>query len=492
MVKLNEPPILKSYLNVQEMKRNSGKGQSLLSIQFLLISIFVLIGLFFVNRYNFLLFHVLVELFSIIIAWSIFAFAWNSRRYIENDFLVFLGISYLFVGILDLVHTLSYEGMHIIYGYNANLPTQLWIAARYLQSLSFLIAPVFFTKKLKHELFFAVYALITTLILFLAFKDFLPVCYIDGSGLTAFKQFSEYIISLFFIGSIFVLYKKRGDLDKNVFKLMVLSVILTIVSEISFTLYIDLFGLFNFLGHIFKIFAFYLVYTAIIQTGFITPYNLLFRNLKTARDELEKLATHDNLTKLPNRVLFNYHLQMAILKAKRESNKTAVLFLDLDNFKYFNDTFGHSTGDFVLQKAAQYLKSQLRESDSVYRIGGDEFVIILENLKNEESILEIINRIFNNNREILLSNDVAVSLTFSMGISRYPDDGSEVETLLHKADQAMYYAKDNGKNSYLFYYKINFKDSQYFKTLPPINSRRTESPGTSLSSSIGDIDLSKS
>ena len=474
------------------MKTNTKKEKSALSIQFLLICVIFLIGLYLANQYSFLLFHVLVELFSIIIAWSIFAFAWNSRRYIENDFLIFLGITYLFVGVLDLVHTLSYEGMNIINGYDVNLPTQLWIAARYLQSTAFLLAPIYFKRKLNHELLFWVFALLTTAIIFLTFNNQFPVCYVKGQGLTSFKKISEYLISLIFLASNIFLYRKRENLDRNVYRLVTLSIILTIFSELSFTLYVGLDSLFVFLGHIYKVFAFYLIYTAIIQTGFITPYNLLFRNLKTTRDELEKLATHDNLTKLPNRVLFDHHLQIAILKAKRENNKTAVLFLDLDNFKFFNDTFGHSTGDFVLQKAAQYLKSQLRESDSVYRIGGDEFIIILENLKNEEGILEIINRIFKNNREILLSNDIAVTLTFSMGISRYPDDGSDAETLLHKADQAMYYAKDNGKNSYLFYYKINFEDAQYSRTLPPMNSRKTESPGTSRSSSTEEIDLSNS
>lgn len=99
-----------------------------------------------ISFYNYLLFHSLAELFSIAIAWGIFMVAWNSRRFMEDDFLLFLGIAYLFIGSLDLAHTLFYKGMGVLPGYGPNLPTQLWISARYLESLSLLVAPLFLKK----------------------------------------------------------------------------------------------------------------------------------------------------------------------------------------------------------------------------------------------------------------------------------------------------------------------------------------------------------
>ncbi len=102
----------------------------------------LLLGLYLTSLYNYLLFHTLAEIFSIVIAFSIFILAWNCRKVIDNDYLIFLGVAYLFVGFIGIIHTLSYTGMGIIMGYGTNLPTQLWIAARYLESISLLIASI--------------------------------------------------------------------------------------------------------------------------------------------------------------------------------------------------------------------------------------------------------------------------------------------------------------------------------------------------------------
>src|SRR4030042_2289566 len=101
----------------------------------------ILFGLYLTSLYNYLLFHSLAEIFSVVIACGIFIIAWNSRRFLDNHYLLFIGIAYLFIGSVDLVHTLSYQGMGVFSGYDANLSTQLWIAARYLQGLSLFLAP---------------------------------------------------------------------------------------------------------------------------------------------------------------------------------------------------------------------------------------------------------------------------------------------------------------------------------------------------------------
>ena len=111
--------------------------------------ILILLGLYLSSLYSYLLFHGLVEIFSIMVAWAIFIVAWNSRRFMDNNYLLFMGIAYLFIGILDLAHTLAYKGMNIFHGYQANLPTQLWIAARYMESLSLLMAPLFLRRRLR-------------------------------------------------------------------------------------------------------------------------------------------------------------------------------------------------------------------------------------------------------------------------------------------------------------------------------------------------------
>ena len=145
--------------------------------------ILVLVSLSFLyltSRHNYLLFHSLAELFSIFTALGIFIVAWHSRAFLENNYLLFLGIAYLFVGSIDLLHTLSYKGMGVFQGYGSNLPTQLWIAARYMESLSLLIAIVFLKRELNAERLLGIYALFTGLILFSIFyTGMFPDCFTE-------------------------------------------------------------------------------------------------------------------------------------------------------------------------------------------------------------------------------------------------------------------------------------------------------------------------
>ena len=130
-----------------------------------MVWIVIIAGLYLASLYNYLLFHSLSEIFSIFVACGIFVVAWNSRRFMDNNYLLFLGIAYLFIGGLDLVHTLAYKGMGIFSGYDANLPTQLWISARYIESMSLLIAPLFIHRKLNTRVVFVSYALLASLML---------------------------------------------------------------------------------------------------------------------------------------------------------------------------------------------------------------------------------------------------------------------------------------------------------------------------------------
>jgi signal transduction histidine kinase len=254
-------------------------------------------GLYITSLSGYLIFHGLVEVFSIAVATCIFMIAWNSRYKIENNYLLFIGISLLFTAGIDLLHTLAFKGMGVFSGYDANLPTQLWIAARYLQSISLLIAPLFFYRKLKLSLnvnyLLIIYSIVFSLFIASIFywKNF-PDCFIEGKGLTTFKIASEYVISLIMAASIYLLYKNRKEFDEKVFSLLVASIIILIFSEMAFTAYASVFGFSNMLGHIFKFIAFYLIYKAIIVTGFMKPYDLIFRDLKKSEEELKKHRDH--------------------------------------------------------------------------------------------------------------------------------------------------------------------------------------------------------
>jgi PAS domain S-box-containing protein len=254
-----------------------------------LVWILVLVGLYGVSLYNYNLFHCLAEFFSIIIAATLFLVAWNSRQIIDNNYLLLLGIGYLFVGGLDLLHTLSYKGMGVFIGYGANLPTQLWIGARYLEAVTLLLAPLFFHRRLNPYLALGSFALAMVLFLLAVFGGVFPSCFIEGTGLTTFKVVSEYAICIILVGALTLLLVNRGEFHPKVFTLLAWSIILTIAQEIFFTLYSDVFGLRNLFGHFLKILSFYLIYKAVIQTGLMRPYDVLFRNLTLREEAIQDL-----------------------------------------------------------------------------------------------------------------------------------------------------------------------------------------------------------
>jgi signal transduction histidine kinase len=248
---------------------------------------FILILLFIIRLFQYLLFHTIAELFAIIISISIFIIGWNSRAYMKTSFFLIIGTAFLFIGILDLIHTLAYSGMNIFTGYDTNLATSLWIVARYWQAISLLLSLLLFKKKinLNYLIIFQFFFLIILLIVI--FNGIFPETFIEGFGLTPFKVISEYVIDIFFIISLLWLYILRIEFEKRVFIYLIISTIFMILSELMFTLYTDPYGLPNLIGHLFKIVAFYHIYKAIIKTGIKEPYNLLFRTLKLHEKELE-------------------------------------------------------------------------------------------------------------------------------------------------------------------------------------------------------------
>jgi len=185
--------------------------------------------------------------------------------------------------------------------------------------------------------------------------------------------------------------------------------------------------------------------------------------LKQAEEEIRMLAFYDSLTGLANRSLFLDRLEQAVAGARRTGQKFALLFLDLDQFKLINDTLGHHIGDLLLKQVSARLKANIRSNDTaamtgqdpldsvIARLGGDEFTVLLSNIKEPESAAKVAMRLINEIADTYQLEGHDVSMTASIGISVYPEDGTESHSLLKNADSAMYHAKNNGRNNYQFY-----------------------------------------
>lgn len=413
----------------------------------------VLVGLYLTSLYSYLLFHSLAEIFSIVIGCSIFILAWNSRDRLDNSYLLFLGISYLFVSVLDLIHTLAYKGMGVFPDYDANLPTQLWIVARYIQSISLLIAPVFLRRTLNVNRVFMVYTVVTIVVLGAIFAKAFPACFVEGVGLTPFKIISEYIISLILLAAIALLLYHRLAFDRRVVQWLIASLVLTVVAELAFTFYVSVYGLSNLIGHFLKFIAFFFIYLAIVEVGLEAPHRLLFRNMKrheealeNALQEVQRLAITDSLTNLYNRRHFSKVGEDEVQRACRYGRSLSAIMVDIDHFKLLNDTFGHKIGDQILQGVAESCRKELRSVDVLGRYGGDEFVILLP--ENDRAAAgKVAERLRKTIAHMQLNTTKGPrKVTASLGVASVDCDKPSLETLLSRADKALYVAKKRGRN----------------------------------------------
>ena len=186
--------------------------------------------------------------------------------------------------------------------------------------------------------------------------------------------------------------------------------------------------------------------------------------LVTAQESLETQATHDPLTNLPNRLLFSDQLTRKLAEAQCGGKTLAVMFLDLDHFKIVNDCLGHSTGDLLLSHVAARLTERMHKADVVARMGGDEFTITLSDIRRPEDVVAAATQALQTLSEPFLLGDRKVFVSASMGISLYPRDGTDAETLVMNADTAMYRAKEQGRNRYQLYTEaLNFAASRQMK-----------------------------
>ncbi len=172
---------------------------------------------------------------------------------------------------------------------------------------------------------------------------------------------------------------------------------------------------------------------------------------KQTEEKIRQMAYHDSLTGLPNRKLFSDRLSITLAQAQRNQQKVGIAMLDLDKFKDVNDTLGHDAGDLLLQETAKRLSAALRKGDTVARLGGDEFVLILNDLKGSDDVIQVAQKIVDSFRQPFPIGTRQLTVTTSIGIAVYPDDGIDEGNLLKNADIAMYQAKQAGRARFQIY-----------------------------------------
>jgi diguanylate cyclase (GGDEF)-like protein/PAS domain S-box-containing protein len=327
----------------------------------IILVILLIAAIYATSLYSFLLFHSITEVFSVIVMGSIFALAWNTRHWMENDYFLFIGIAFLFVGLIDFLHTLAYKGMNIFTGYGANLPTQLWILARYIQSLSLLVAPIWLKRRLSLGFTVIIYFVVSSALVGSIFGGKFPTCYVEGVGLTTFKIVSEYIIILILVGSLIPLVMNQNKFEKKIFQALALFTCLTIGAELAFTDYLGVYDVANLIGHILKLVSFFILYEVLLRTGLQQPFDLVFRDLK--RKEKALLHSEANLQRL-----FDVSPFPVIITRLSDSSFLKVNHAAMEVFEMVPEDFhNHTALDFYADPVARTkILQKLREVGKVH------------------------------------------------------------------------------------------------------------------------------
>lgn len=249
-----------------------------------------LMALSFLASINFLFYHTLVELLRVLVLGSIFVLGWHTRRWFNSSALLIFALAAAFVGVLELLHALTYKGMGLMPVEDANISTQLWLSFRFLEALAVLMASLYLGKRINIVNIFFGYSLLTTIFCVTIFTGDFPTAYIEGVGLTPFKIYSEWLMILVFLVSMVLLLKDNSNLEKDTRYLLAASMFCNALTSFAFTQYVDLFGYLNVVGHHLLLISVYLIYRAILVTGLLKPYELLFLDLKKNEQHLEGLV----------------------------------------------------------------------------------------------------------------------------------------------------------------------------------------------------------
>jgi PAS domain S-box-containing protein len=448
----------KNVINVNEAAKVT--GYAVAGVQLASLLAFLLL----ISYYSYPLFHGLGEIFTVAVAFSIFAISWSSRRFIDNSFLVHIGSALLFVAFADVLHVFAYKGIGIIPGSSNDMATQLWLAARLLTGIAFISAALLVNRKITPRVIFFSYFVMTVILTtsIVRWRSF-PVSYVDGVGLTAFKIYAEYAVMVAYLAAIMLLQYHKSKFEARFVKLIILSLSLMVMSELFFTHYLSPFDISNLIGHLLKVVAYYFLYLAIVETGLMKPYRVLFKNLKDR--EVAAVESEERYRSLvensPSAIVLHSEGKIVYV------NPAGVKLFAAQSDK---DILGKSILDFIASNSQKVVFERLDKLLHGERVAAVAEIKILT-LEGKEEDVEVsgsvarlqgkavIQTVFHNisNRK----NFERQLSAYTEKIEQYADDLSKFKLAVENASDAIYITDDNFQLMYAN--RAAEKTTGYFK-----------------------------
>ena len=400
-----------------------------------------------------------MELLAIVVAALVFSISWHSYRSEQAGNLSLLACGYLAVALLDSAHLLSYHGMpDFITPSSVEKAIDFWLAARLSEALVLLGVALRAWRPLTHPqqryqwLAATLGGVALMVYLRLYQPQLFPRMFIEGQGLTPLKIVMEWlVIGLLACAAVGLLRRREQPFDRQG---LLLAVGISILSELCFTAYRNSHDIYQLLGHAYKVLACLVVYRVVFVSSLQQPYIQLISEIserRRAEQQVETLSFYDNLTGLPNLELLRDRTSKALSTLSRDAQQVALLYMDIDGFKDVNDSLGHACGDTLIRELGSRLQGLLRSSDTLCRATGDEFVILMPDVENAESVGLLAERILHGLQRPFLLHGHPQTISLSLGAAVAPHDGQDCETLLRNAETAMYQAKQDGRQTWRFF-----------------------------------------
>ncbi len=406
------------------------------------------------GKENYVTIHLLIEIFIIVATMSTALQIWATSRYNLTNRVVYLSSLFMFIGIIEILHTLSYKGMpFFIYDSDPYIATWFYITSRLILPVGLIAIFSTVEKQVTNEFRIIVWMLvsvfigITIYIVYTPTKILPPL--VDENGTTSLKNTLQYVAMTFQIIFIIVLALKH-QLTKKKHIYYILSSICLIISDILFTTYIDVYDINNFLGHLFQLVAFYMMFKTIYYSSIELPYREVLsakQSLEKSEKAMEKMAYFDQLTGLPNERYLIKQLKTALFK---NSDKKTIILLEIDRLAMIQSTLGLHFSDKLKHMVAKRIRQALPGEYTFCLLRDEHFAILIEENITEQQLMEFVQLLQVMMKQPFQIQHFSLNSRLNIGIAQYPKDAVNKHELLMFAQFAMYEARNSVENA-LFY-----------------------------------------